>query len=372
MNRLTTCTLVGLTVLNLAACGNSSSTDADSNSTTDSNIKTATLEGTAATGAAIANETVTAKCVDGSGFLNAVTTGSDGKWVGTVAPTSLPCALKVNSTVLGTMLYSFAETQGTVNISPLTNLAVARATSSLPDEWFKSTNIKIDTTAFNNAVQSLTTSLTTSGFTLPTGNPITTQFVIGDPWDKVLDNLAASINSSTSFKSYSELVTVFLDGTNSFPAFVAAGNNVTPTPVTPTPVIPTPVTPTPVTPTPVIPTPVTPTPVTPTPVTPTPVTPTPVTPTPGSYDLKVTVNVSGTSTVTTLSGVPKPSSQSEFCSADQYSQFQNTSNGGSYTWEIVSCNFSGNEGNIAAKANISVAGFNTSINYLTNYLYIAK
>ena len=342
MKKLAAYALIGLTATALVGCFGDDDDDNEGSSNT-------TLEGTAATGAAIANETITAKCSDGSGFLSTVTTDAHGEWEGEVANGVLPCALKISSSVLGSSLYSFAETSGTVNITPLTNMVIARATSMSPDDWFGGASIVIDETAFDNAMSSLTSSLTSAGFTLPAGDPITTDFDIGDDWDQVLDDFMASIDGSSAFASYAALLTTFLEGTDTLPSFVDAsggdsggvdsgsgdsdsgggdsggdsdsGGG-----------------------------------------------------TSGNYNLQITTTVSnlGSPVVTTLEDVPKPETQSAFCSADQYEQFQNSAEGVDYTWEIVSCSFSGNEGNITAKASFTVSGFSTSLDYTVNYLYIAQ
>lgn len=335
MKKLATYALIGLAATAVVGCSDSDDDDDNGGSAN------TTLEGTAATGAAIANEAITAKCSDGSGFLSTVTTDANGEWEGEVANGVLPCALKISSSVLGSSLYSFAETSGTVNITPLTNMVIARATSMSPDDWFGGASIVIDETAFDNAMSSLTSSLTSAGFTLPAGDPITTDFDIGDDWDQVLDDLMASIDGSSAFASYAALLTTFLEGTDTLPSFVDAsggdsgggdsgggdsgggdsGGG-----------------------------------------------------TSGNYNLQITTTVSnlGSPVVTTLEDVPKPETQSTFCSADQYEQFQNSTEGVDYTWEIVSCSFSGNEGNITAKASFTVSGFSTSLDYTVNYLYIAQ
>ena len=352
MKKLATYALIGLAATSLVACIDDDDDDDNSSSTTTST----TLEGTAATGAAISNEQITAKCADGSGFLSTVTTDSSGEWSGQVASGVLPCALQINSTALGSMIYSFAEASGTVNITPLTNMVVARAVSMSPEDWFGGDSIVIDPAAFNDAKTSLVDSLTAAGFTLPSGDLVTTDFDIGDDWDQVLDDLSASINGSSAFSNYAQLLTTFLEGNSVLPTFVDASGGTGGTDTDSG------------------------------------------TDTggdtdsgtdsgtdtggstdsgsdgSGNYDLQLSVTVSnlGSPVVTTLENVAKPANQDQFCSVEQYEQFQNTGDGGTYTWEIVSCSFSGNEGNIQAKATISVSGFDSTLDYSVNYLYTPK
>jgi hypothetical protein len=63
-----------------------------------------TLKGTAAIGSPIVGATVTAKCSDNSGFINAIITQANGTWSGNVANGALPCALQVTGGWLTTSL----------------------------------------------------------------------------------------------------------------------------------------------------------------------------------------------------------------------------------------------------------------------------
>src|SRR5690606_17240396 len=117
--------LVASVTLALSGCGGSSGGGGGGSSAP-------TLSGTAAVGAAIVGGTVTARCSDGSSFTQTVTTDASGNWSGTLSSGVLPCALQVTGGTPPDTLYSYASTTGTVNITPLTTLALAQATSQQP------------------------------------------------------------------------------------------------------------------------------------------------------------------------------------------------------------------------------------------------
>ncbi len=94
------------------------------------------LEGTAAIGAPIVNGTIIARCADGSGFTQQVTTDADGSWSGMIGDEALPCALQVSGGTPEVTLHSYASAAGTINISPLTDLVLALATTQTPQDWF--------------------------------------------------------------------------------------------------------------------------------------------------------------------------------------------------------------------------------------------
>lgn len=107
--------LLACAVLLLAACNDSNSGG------------TATLSGTAATGAAFANAAITVK--DVTGATATTTSGTNGGY--SVAVTGLTFPVIVQATSGGTTLYSWSFGAGTANITPLTTLALI--TSPLAD-----------------------------------------------------------------------------------------------------------------------------------------------------------------------------------------------------------------------------------------------
>jgi len=85
--------------------------------------------------AAIAGRTVEAKCASGSA---SATTGPDGSYRIDASALTLPCALRV-TTADGTKLHSLALGSSgavTANLTPATELVVARAAGADPDAYF--------------------------------------------------------------------------------------------------------------------------------------------------------------------------------------------------------------------------------------------
>ncbi|MBN2646850.1 MAG: hypothetical protein JXR44_03585, partial [Thiotrichales bacterium] len=326
--------------------------------------QTADLNGTAAVGAPIVGGQVTAKCSDGSGFTTSVTTNTNGTWSGQVGLGALPCALSVNDSNRNIVLKSFTASPGLVNITPLTNLIVARATNQDPTTWFNSNAIEIAETQLTQAANALRTALNGAGFALPEGNPLNVPFVIGDNWDRVLDDLDASIQASAEIESYQALLNGFREGNNFIPSYTAAngggntggdtggdnggntggdtggdnggntggdtggdnggntggdtgggvdiGN--------------------------------------------------------GNYDLTLSINVQGNVTEIVVEDIAKPANQSEFCSVENYQYFQE-GQGADVSFQINSCSFNDPVGQINATLNGNANGFPFNINYTVTYTY---
>jgi hypothetical protein len=133
----------------LVACGGGGGSSAPAGG----GATTTTLAGVAATGAAIPGATVQAKCNGGSG---SATTASNGSYSITLNAGTLPCVLEVTP-VSGPKLYSVATGSGTsvtANITPLTQLIVAKLTGKDPAVYF---------TAFGASdITALTTSAVTA------------------------------------------------------------------------------------------------------------------------------------------------------------------------------------------------------------------
>lgn len=162
------------------------------------------LSGTAAVGAAINNGIVTATCSDGSGFQQMVTTNAQGKWTGTLSnAAALPCALKVSFGDPTQVLHSFTSTLGTINITPLTDLILAKALEQTPAAWFGSANPTSLLTAadLSKAADDFLQALRAKNYTLPTsGSPYSTAFdANGTGWDGLLDELKQAIADYDAF-----------------------------------------------------------------------------------------------------------------------------------------------------------------------------
>ena len=177
----------------LAACGGGGSSNTATVSTTVTPASVPTLTGIAATGAALANANVTAKCITGPAITGK--TGADGSF--TLAMTggqSAPCLLEVsNGTVT---LHSVATEAGRVNVTTLTELVVGKALGSDPTAAFASFDaakgfaLKNGLDAAKAYVKAQATALAGSA---PSTDLMTGAFQIGDGDDKILDKLSAAL-----------------------------------------------------------------------------------------------------------------------------------------------------------------------------------
>lgn len=180
----------------LAACGGGDSTPG----------ATATVSGTAATGAAIAGGTVTFKCV--AGTVAAVTTGTDGSFTADVGGATLPCVARVAYSDAGgaaQKLHTVFLTSGTANLTPLTDLILASLTrgaaSSAFDNFTPDAGRGVTAAQITAAIAAVKTYLGTLGVSvvnLP-ADPVGTKFIAkagtidGDLVDKILDDLKAKL-----------------------------------------------------------------------------------------------------------------------------------------------------------------------------------
>jgi len=157
-----------------------------------------TLSGLAATGAAVANRTVSIKCREGAAA--SATTDAGGRFTANLSGQSLPCMLEVESATMG-KLHGVATAAGRVNITPLTSLIVARAARANPSTLFTT----IDAAGFSNLSANLlsaTSAIGTEASRLmgwsPSASPLTADFSIGDDTDRALDNLTASLSNASA------------------------------------------------------------------------------------------------------------------------------------------------------------------------------
>lgn len=226
----------------LAAAGALVLSGCNSGSTVAGAAPAATLSGVAATGAPIIGGTVTVTC-SGGGPLT-TTTATDGSWTVTISGQTLPCAASVTGGNLpgGTTYHALALSTGTVNITPLTDLIVARAVGQAPATWLSGVTAgqwaAITSTAINNALTAVRTALNLTA--LNSVNPLTDTFtaVSGNTIDNILEalktaltnaglayaTLLANIASNTTLPvnfqtalstAYSALGTVTVGGSNS-------------------------------------------------------------------------------------------------------------------------------------------------------------
>jgi len=144
----------------LAACGGGSSGGGGGGGA-------AALSGTAAVGAPLVGATISLKC---NGQSATATTSAQGKWSASIRQDALPCAIEVSGgTVNGApfagKFYSYAQSLGTINVTPLTSLALARAVQSThgktPEYWFS--HVKVGGDAPAGAVCVFTDTSTVQG-----------------------------------------------------------------------------------------------------------------------------------------------------------------------------------------------------------------
>ena len=200
--------LATLTVAVLAACGGGDSAP----------VATSSVSGTAATGAAIASGTVTLKCV--SGTTSAATTGTDGSFTVDVTSVTLPCVARVeykNTAGATAQIYSVITAAGTANITPLTDLLLAKLSNSSAASAFDSftatigralTAAQIKTAA--DAVKAYLVTLGVDAANFP-ADPVTTKFIAkygsteGDAIDKLLDALKTKLGSKSLADAETEI-----------------------------------------------------------------------------------------------------------------------------------------------------------------------
>ena len=153
-----------------------------------------TLVGTAATGAAIAGGTVTANCTVGSA---SGVTAADGSFTLTLDKGQVaPCLLRVAKAGPPAIeLYGFAASAGHVNITTLTDTALTRALAASPAEVFAGFDAA-RASAINNALPAaisyLQTQLAAGKLGAVPADLMTLSFVVGDNFDKLLDNIGAA------------------------------------------------------------------------------------------------------------------------------------------------------------------------------------
>jgi len=204
----------GAVVLLVAACGGGggSSSGTPAASTPPKTEAGLQLSGTAATGAALANATVSVKCVTGTGTA---TTDANGAYSLKLTGGALPCVINVTGSQGGVSvsLHSLAEagstdaagnTTAAANVTPLTEMIVAQLSASLPSDLFASfgagSQVGTDKlVAATNAVLSALKAAT--GIDLGSIDPFKTQLVAattsapdaGNAYDKLLDQLGDKV-----------------------------------------------------------------------------------------------------------------------------------------------------------------------------------
>jgi hypothetical protein len=169
-----------------------------------------TVTGVAATGAAITSGAVTLKCATGTSY--STTTGVDGKFSVDVANADLPCLAQVSyvdSAGVTQKLRTIIKTAGNANITPVTELVVAKLTGGKASTAFDTLDAaklkaytSADITAAIAAVKTYIAGLGVAVTNFPT-DPIGSAFVparsgvSGDAVDAMLDAFKAKLGSTT-------------------------------------------------------------------------------------------------------------------------------------------------------------------------------
>jgi hypothetical protein len=183
---------VALLGLLLTACGGGSGGSAASGGGSSSG---STVSGVAATGAAISGGAVSAVCVSGTA---AGTTGSDGSFsLNLDSGQTPPCMLKVSKG--GLTLYSYAAAAGHVNITPLTDMVLARALADSPAVAFNTFSVA-NRAAISSGLAAAETyvqaQVSGAGLGTPGIDPLTGSFVVGDANDSILDALGTALTAA--------------------------------------------------------------------------------------------------------------------------------------------------------------------------------
>jgi hypothetical protein len=159
---------------------------------------------------------ITVTCASGPVITS--TTSATGSWsVDLPAGTNVPCMVKAVGGTPTVTLYSLAQSTGSVNVTPLTNLVVAAAAGDNPEDWMAdhagllSTKLPELSAGLAAAKDAVKQSLTNAGYTLPAADFMTATFdpKPGDPLDDLLEAVAASLAATGT--SYADLVAQIAD-----------------------------------------------------------------------------------------------------------------------------------------------------------------
>lgn len=190
------------------------------------------LSGTAAEGAPLANATVRLRCADGSAFQ----TGSNvaGLWQIVVTGQPLPCAVQasggsVNGLPNTTAYHAVAQSFGVTNITPLTDLVVARALAASPQTWFDKPDFAlVSKDALQTALGTVRGALGLAT-ALRQADPLTEPFVVdgNDYLFRVLYAMQSTLLHPAVNKRYAQLLDAAIAGNlatefTTFPATFSA------------------------------------------------------------------------------------------------------------------------------------------------------
>lgn len=193
--------MAGAALATLAGCGGGGGSSSPAAAT-----PALTLTGTAATGAAISGGPVTVKCASGTG---SATTNADGSYTVIVSNGAFPCLAKVTAadgSVLNSVVTGTGGSSAVANITPVTQLIVARLAGGDPAAYFAAFDATAATGVTSAKVAAAQTSvvatLKAAGQDLSgLGDLLTGSLVpaaggsAGNAYDKALDALKAALTA---------------------------------------------------------------------------------------------------------------------------------------------------------------------------------
>ncbi len=172
-----------------------------------------TVSGTAAVGVPLASASVSVQCSTGDA-VTTTTTAAGAYTVSLAGGQTFPCLVTVTGGSPSVTLRSVAQAEGSVNVTPLTDLIVSAAAGTSSTAWFEAnkgtlaTSLATLVAKLPAAQAAVIATLKGSGYTVPTGNLLTLSFtpVDGNAYDDLLEAIKVSL--ANAGKTYAELVTV--------------------------------------------------------------------------------------------------------------------------------------------------------------------
>lgn len=195
----------------MVACGggNDNNASAVDKSSDESQIAYSAISGTAFGFSTLNNANVIAKCKDGIGFKEVVKVDTQGKWQGEIDGSKFPCRLEVKANEQS--YHSYISQVGSVNINPLTDLAIAYASTQIPTTWYQSGII--DEEKLKSANSALVAELIKKEYVLDNKTDVfNAEIKANNPIHLAIQALFAAIQGSNTIQDYNALLTLVKDG----------------------------------------------------------------------------------------------------------------------------------------------------------------
>lgn len=158
------------------------------------------------------NVKIEAKCLNSSGFRNIVNTNMYGDWTGEIDKTQLPC--KVRAISNNEIYYSYiTKNNELVNINPITSFVIANASKQTVEDWYQSSSIFVSGD-LEKAIDQIKQELKLKKYIIDESVNLLSNDTSknNSSYYKTLDELKESINKSTAFNGYSELLKMIGEG----------------------------------------------------------------------------------------------------------------------------------------------------------------